>query len=188
MRMPMFTWTTFITSAIILFAFPAITVGLVLLTFDRVLGANFFDVANGGNPVLWQHIFWIFGHPEVYILILPAFGIISEVIPTFSRKRLFGYSSMVFATILIAFLGFMVWAHHMFTTGLGNVANALFSISTMLIAVPTGIKIFNWLFTMWGGQIRFTAANLLLWGLSQPLLWAELLVSCWHLLRQTSVP
>ncbi|WP_340400346.1 cytochrome c oxidase subunit I [Paenibacillus sp. FSL H8-0079] len=160
MRMPMFTWTTFITSAIILFAFPAITVGLVLLTFDRILGANFFDVAGGGNPVLWQHIFWIFGHPEVYILILPAFGIISEVIPTFSRKRLFGYSSMVFATILIAFLGFMVWAHHMFTTGLGNVANALFSISTMLIAVPTGIKIFNWLFTMWGGQIRFTAANL----------------------------
>ncbi len=160
MRMPMFAWTTFITSAIILFAFPAITVGLVLLTFDRILGANFFSVEGGGNPVLWQHIFWIFGHPEVYILILPAFGIISEVIPTFSRKRLFGYSSMVFATILIAFLGFMVWAHHMFTTGLGTIANALFSISTMLIAVPTGIKIFNWLFTMWGGQIRFTTANL----------------------------
>ncbi|WP_052019851.1 cytochrome c oxidase subunit I [Paenibacillus sp. JCM 10914] len=160
MRMPMFTWTVFITSAMILFAFPAITVGLVLLSFDRLLGANFFDVASGGNPVLWQHIFWIFGHPEVYILILPAFGIISEVIPAFSRKRLFGYSSMVFATILIAFLGFMVWAHHMFTTGLGPVANALFSIATMLIAVPTGIKIFNWLFTMWGGQIRFTSANL----------------------------
>lgn len=160
MRMPMFAWTTFITSAIILFAFPAITVGLVLLTFDRILGANFFSIEGGGNPILWQHIFWIFGHPEVYILILPAFGIISEVIPTFSRKRLFGYSSMVFATILIAFLGFMVWAHHMFTTGLGTIANALFSISTMLIAVPTGIKIFNWLFTMWGGQIRFTTANL----------------------------
>ncbi|SMF90996.1 cytochrome c oxidase subunit 1 [Paenibacillus uliginis N3/975] len=160
MRMPMFTWTSFITSAMILFAFPAVTVGLVLLSFDRILGANFFDVAAGGSPVLWQHIFWIFGHPEVYILILPAFGIISEVVPTFSRKRLFGYSSMVFATILIAFLGFMVWAHHMFTTGLGSVANALFSIATMLIAVPTGIKIFNWLFTMWGGQIRFTSANL----------------------------
>ncbi|MGG3284166.1 cytochrome c oxidase subunit I [Paenibacillus solani] len=160
MRMPMFTWTAFITSAMILFAFPAITVGLVLLSFDRLLGANFFDVAAGGSPVLWQHIFWIFGHPEVYILILPAFGIISEVIPTFSRKRLFGYSSMVFATILIAFLGFMVWAHHMFTTGLGPVANALFAIATMLIAVPTGIKIFNWLFTMWGGQIRFTSSNL----------------------------
>ncbi|WP_460321560.1 cytochrome c oxidase subunit I [Paenibacillus sp. YSY-4.3] len=160
MRMPMFTWTTFVTSAMILFAFPAITVGLVLLSFDRILGANFFNVSGGGNPVLWQHIFWIFGHPEVYILILPAFGIISEVVSTFSRKRLFGYSSMVFATILIAFLGFMVWAHHMFTTGMGPVANALFAIATMLIAVPTGIKIFNWLFTMWGGQITFNTASL----------------------------
>ncbi|MFD0617419.1 cytochrome c oxidase subunit I [Paenibacillus sp. GCM10027629] len=160
MRMPMFTWTVFITSALILFAFPAITVGLVLLTFDRLFGANFFEIANGGNAVLWEHIFWIFGHPEVYILILPAFGIISEVISTFSRKRLFGYSSMVFATILIGFLGFMVWAHHMFTAGLGPVANALFSIATMLIAVPTGIKIFNWLFTLWGGQLTFNTSSL----------------------------
>lgn len=160
MRMPMFTWTIFITSALILFAFPALTVGLVALMFDRLFEANFFEVANGGNAVLWEHIFWIFGHPEVYILILPAFGVISEVISTFSRKRLFGYSSMVFATVLIGFLGFMVWAHHMFTTGLGPVANALFSIATMLIAVPTGIKIFNWLFTMWGGSITFTTANL----------------------------
>ncbi|QAY68608.1 cytochrome c oxidase subunit I [Paenibacillus protaetiae] len=160
MRMPMFTWTIFITSALILFAFPALTVGLVALMFDRLFGANFFEPSAGGNAVLWEHIFWIFGHPEVYILILPAFGVISEVISTFSRKRLFGYSSMVFATILIGFLGFMVWAHHMFTTGLGPVANSLFSIATMLIAVPTGIKIFNWLFTMWGGSIRFTTANL----------------------------
>jgi len=160
MRMPMFTWAAFITSALILFAFPALTVGLVALMFDRLFKANFFEVNNGGNAVLWEHIFWIFGHPEVYILILPAFGIISEVISTFSRKRLFGYSSMVFATVLIGFLGFMVWAHHMFTTGLGAVANALFSIATMLIAVPTGIKIFNWIFTMWGGSIRFTTANL----------------------------
>ncbi|UHA75945.1 cytochrome c oxidase subunit I [Paenibacillus sp. 481] len=160
MRMPMFTWASFITSALILFAFPAITVGLILLTFDRLFGGNFFYVPNGGSVVLWQHIFWIFGHPEVYILILPAFGIISDVISTFSRKRLFGYSSMVFATVLIGFLGFMVWAHHMFTVGLGPVANALFSIATMLIAVPTGIKIFNWLFTMWGGSIKFTSANL----------------------------
>jgi cytochrome c oxidase subunit I len=159
MRMPMFTWAVFVTSALILFAFPALAVGLVALMFDRLFDANFFDVANGGNAVLWEHIFWIFGHPEVYILILPAFGVISEVISTFSRKRLFGYSSMVFATVLIGFLGFMVWAHHMFTTGLGPVANALFSIATMLIAVPTGIKIFNWLFTMWGGSIKFTAAN-----------------------------
>ncbi|SDS39030.1 cytochrome c oxidase subunit 1 [Paenibacillaceae bacterium GAS479] len=160
MRMPMFTWSAFITSALILFAFPALTVGLVALMFDRLFSANFFNVSGGGNTVLWEHIFWIFGHPEVYILILPAFGIISEVISTFSRKRLFGYSSMVFATVLIGFLGFMVWAHHMFTVGLGPVANALFSIATMLIAVPTGIKIFNWIFTMWGGSIRFTAANL----------------------------
>lgn len=160
MRMPMFTWTAFITSALILFAFPALTVGLVLLTFDRLFAGNIFDPTGGGNIVLWQHIFWIFGHPEVYILVLPAFGIISEVIPTFSRKRLFGYSAMVFATVLIGFLGFMVWVHHMFTTGLGPVANALFAVATMLIAIPTGIKIFNWLFTMWGGQIRMTVANL----------------------------
>ncbi len=160
MRLPMFTWAIFITSALIVFAFPALTVGLVALMFDRLFNANFFDVANGGNGVLWEHIFWVFGHPEVYILILPAFGIISEVVSTFSRKRLFGYSSMVFATVLIAFLGFMVWAHHMFTTGLGPVANGLFSIATMLIAVPTGVKIFNWLFTLWGGSIRFTTANL----------------------------
>ncbi|WP_116060003.1 MULTISPECIES: cytochrome c oxidase subunit I [Cohnella] len=160
MRMPMFTWAIFITSALIVFAFPALTVGLVALMFDRLFNANFFDVANGGNGVLWEHIFWVFGHPEVYILILPAFGIISEVVSTFSRKRLFGYSSMVFATVLIAFLGFMVWAHHMFTTGLGPVANGLFSIATMLIAVPTGVKIFNWLFTLWGGSIRFNTASL----------------------------
>jgi len=160
MRLPMFTWAIFITSALIVFAFPALTVGLVAIMFDRLFQANFFDVANGGNGVLWEHIFWVFGHPEVYILILPAFGVISEVVSTFSRKRLFGYSSMVFATVLIAFLGFMVWAHHMFTTGLGPVANGLFSIATMLIAVPTGIKIFNWLFTLWGGSIRFTTANL----------------------------
>lgn len=160
MRMPMFTWTAFITSALILFAFPALAVGLAALMFDRLFDANFFDPSGGGNSVLWEHIFWIFGHPEVYILILPSFGVISEVISTFSRKRLFGYSSMVFATILIGFLGFMVWAHHMFTVGLGPVANALFSIATMLIAIPTGIKIFNWLFTLWGGSIKFTAANL----------------------------
>jgi cytochrome c oxidase subunit 1 len=160
MRMPLFTWTAFITSALVLFAFPAITVGLVELMFDRLFQGNFFEVGKGGNTVLWQHLFWIFGHPEVYILILPAFGIISEVIPTFARKRLFGYSSMVFATVLIGFLGFMVWVHHMFTTGLGPVANSIFAVATMAIAVPTGVKIFNWLFTMWGGQLRFTTAML----------------------------
>lgn len=156
MRMPLFTWTTFVASALILFAFPPLTVGLLLLMLDRLFGGNFFDPALGGNTIIYEHLFWIFGHPEVYILILPAFGIFSEIIATFSKKRLFGYSSMVFATVLIGFLGFMVWAHHMFTTGMGPIANAIFAVATMAIAVPTGIKIFNWLFTMWGGNIRFT--------------------------------
>ncbi|CRK80620.1 cytochrome c oxidase subunit I [Neobacillus massiliamazoniensis] len=156
MRMPLFTWTTFVTSALILFAFPPLTVGLVLMMFDRLFGAKFFEVAMGGNTIIWEHLFWIFGHPEVYILILPAFGIFSEIFSIFSRKRLFGYSSMVFATVLIGFLGFMVWAHHMFTDGLGPVANAIFAVATMAIGVPTGIKIFNWLFTMWGGSVKFT--------------------------------
>lgn len=157
MRMPLFTWTTFVASALILFAFPALTVGLALLMFDRLFGTAFFNPALGGNTVIWEHLFWIFGHPEVYILILPAFGIFSDILPVFARKRLFGYSSMVFATVLIGFLGFMVWAHHMFTTGLGPIANAIFAVATMAIAVPTGIKIFNWLFTIWGGSIKFTS-------------------------------
>jgi cytochrome c oxidase subunit I len=160
MRMPLFTWSTFVTSALILFAFPPLTVGLVLMMFDRMFGANFFDVTMGGNTVIWEHLFWIFGHPEVYILVLPAFGIFSEIFAMFSRKRLFGYSSMVFATVLIGFLGFMVWAHHMFTTGLGPVANAIFAVATMAIGVPTGIKIFNWLLTMWGGSVKFTTPML----------------------------
>jgi len=160
MRMPLFTWTCFVMSILIVFAFSAFAVGLLMLTFDRIFGGNFFNPTTGGNVILWQHIFWLFGHPEVYILILPAFGILSEVIPTFSRKRLFGYTSMVFATAIIGFLGFMVWAHHMFTVGMGAVANTLFSLATMLIAVPTGIKIFNWIFTMWKGQITFNTANL----------------------------
>jgi cytochrome c oxidase subunit 1 len=158
MRLPLFTWSSFVTSALILFAFPALTVGLFLMMFDRLFGSNFFNEALGGNTIIWEHLFWIFGHPEVYILILPAFGIFSEIFSTFSKKRLFGYSAMVFATVLIGFLGFMVWAHHMFTTGLGPIANAIFAVATMAIAVPTGVKIFNWLLTMWGGQIRFTVA------------------------------
>ncbi|KAA9026002.1 cytochrome c oxidase subunit I [Niallia endozanthoxylica] len=160
MRMPLFTWTTFVASTLIVFAFTPLAVGLFFLTFDRLFGANFFDVAGGGNTIIYEHIFWIFGHPEVYILILPAFGIFSEIFSTFSRKRLFGYSSMVFATVLIGFFGFMVWAHHMFTTGLGPIANAIFAVATMAIAVPTGIKIFNWLFTMWGGSVKFTTPML----------------------------
>lgn len=160
MRLPMFTWTAFITSILILFCFPALTVGLFLLMFERLFDGSFFDATNGGNPLIWQHLFWIFGHPEVYILILPTFGILSEVIAHFSRKRLFGYTSMVLATILIGFLSFMVWAHHMFTVGLGPAAESVFAIMTMMIAIPTGMKIFNWLSTLWGGQIRFTAAHL----------------------------
>ncbi|MED4877210.1 cytochrome c oxidase subunit I [Anoxybacillus geothermalis] len=156
MRMPMFTWATFVTSALILFAFPPLTVALIFMMMDRLFGGNFFNPAAGGNTIIWEHLFWVFGHPEVYILILPAFGIFSEIFATFSRKRLFGYSSMVFATVLIAFLGFMVWAHHMFTVGMGPIANAIFAVATMTIAVPTGVKIFNWLFTMWGGSIKFT--------------------------------
>ncbi|ADU30896.1 cytochrome c oxidase subunit I [Evansella cellulosilytica] len=160
MRMPLFTWSSFVASMLILFAFPALTVGLLLLMLERVFGGQFFSVDFGGNVVIWQHLFWIFGHPEVYILILPAFGIFSEVIATFSKKRLFGYSAMVFATLIIGFLGFMVWAHHMFTVGMGPVANSIFAVATMAIAVPTGIKIFNWLLTLWGGRIQFTTANL----------------------------
>lgn len=160
MRMPMFTWTTFVASGLILFAIPPLTAGYALLMFDRIFDANFFNVAKGGNVVIWQHLFWIFGHPEVYILILPAFGAISEVVSTFAKKRLFGYHSMVFATIIIGFLGFMVWAHHMFTVGMGPVANALFGIATTLIAVPTGIKIFNWLLTLWGGRIKINTASI----------------------------
>ena len=160
MRMPLFTWTTFIASAMILFAFPPLTVGLFFLTFDRMFGGQFFNHLMGGNTIIWEHIFWIFGHPEVFILILPAFGIFSEIFSTFSRKRLFGYPSMVFATVLIGFLGFMVWAHHMFTVGLGPTANAIFAVATMAIAVPTGVKIFNWLLTMWGGSIKVTTPML----------------------------
>ncbi|ARF15211.1 cytochrome c oxidase subunit I [Sporosarcina ureae] len=160
MRMPLFTWTTFVASAMILFAFPPLTIGLFFLTFDRMFGGNFFDHTMGGNTIIWEHIFWIFGHPEVYILILPAFGIFSEVFSVFARKRLFGYTAMVFATVLIGFLGFMVWAHHMFTVGLGPTANAIFAVATMAIAVPTGVKIFNWLLTIWGGSIKVTTPML----------------------------
>lgn len=155
MRMPLFTWMTLVTSFLMIMAFPAITVGLVLLMFDRFFDANFFSVAAGGTPILWQHLFWIFGHPEVYILILPAMGIISEVLPTFSEKPLFGYPVVVYSGVLIAFIGFGVWAHHMFSAGLGPVANSVFSATTMIIAVPTGVKIFNWIATMWGGKLRF---------------------------------
>jgi cytochrome c oxidase subunit 1 len=139
-------------------AMPVITIALVQILFDRHFGTHFYDVAAGGQVLLWQHLFWVFGHPEVYILILPPMGMVSEVIPTFSRKPLFGYSAMVYATSAIAVLGFGVWAHHMFTVGMGPVANAVFSATTMLIAIPTGVKIFNWITTMIGGKVRMTTA------------------------------
>jgi cytochrome c oxidase subunit 1 len=154
MRMPVFVWMTLVANFLLLFAMPVITVALFLLMFDRQFGANFFNPAAGGDPVLWQHLFWLFGHPEVYILILPAMGIVSEILPVFSRKPLFGYPVMVFSGIAIGFMGWGVWAHHMFAVGLGPVAVSAFSISTMFIAVPTGVKIFNWIGTMWGGSLR----------------------------------
>lgn len=160
MRLPVFVWMTLVTQVLIFMAFPALTIGATLLLFDRWFGTNFFIVEAGGMPLLWQHLFWVFGHPEVYILILPAMGIVSEVLPTFSRKPLFGYTAVVFAGIGIAVLGFSVWAHHMFTTGLGPVPNSIFAISTMLIALPTGVKIFNWIGTMWGGALWLTTSML----------------------------
>ena len=165
MRMPIFTWSTLITSILLFMAFPAVTIALFLLSMDRFAGTGFFAPAAGGDPLLWQHLFWVFGHPEVYILILPAFGIVSEIIPTFARKPLFGYAVMVYAIAAIAFLGFGVWAHHMFTTGLGPTANSVFAATTMIIAIPTGVKIFNWIGTMWLGQLRFTTPMLFAVGL-----------------------
>ena len=158
MKMPVFTWMILVVQFLLVFSLPVITVALVLLMFQREYGATFFDAAAGGDPLLWQHLFWIFGHPEVYVLILPGFGIISEVLPTFSRKPLFGYPFVVFSGASIGLVGFGVWAHHMFATGLGPVSVAVFSIATMAIAIPTGVKIFNWLLTMWGGKIWYTTA------------------------------
>jgi cytochrome c oxidase subunit I len=155
MRMPIFCWMSLITMVLLLLAFPSITVGLILLMFDRFFGTNFYSVPHGGDPVLWQHLFWVFGHPEVYILILPAMGVVSEIIPVFSRKPLFGYAVMVYSGIAIAFLSFGVWAHHMFAVGLGPLADAVFASTTMLIAVPTGVKIFNWIGTMHRGSVSF---------------------------------
>ena len=160
MRLPLFTWMSFITAILLVLAFPVITVALIELTFDRYFAFNFFNVANGGSVVLWQHLFWVFGHPEVYILILPAMGIVSEVLPVFSRKPLFGYATVVLAGAIIAFMGWMVWSHHMFTVGLGPVANTVFTITTMLIAVPTGIKMFNWIGTIWGGSLKLNTPML----------------------------
>jgi cytochrome c oxidase subunit 1/cytochrome c oxidase subunit I+III len=159
-RVPVFSWMSMITGWLVLAAIPALTAAQVMLLIDRYLGAHFFDPTYGGDPVLWQHLFWYFGHPEVYIMALPAFGIISEIVPVFSRKPIFGYAVVVGSGIAIAFLSVAVWAHHMFTVGMGDVANAAFGLSSMAIAVPTGIKVFSWLATLWGGRIRLTVPML----------------------------
>jgi cytochrome c oxidase subunit I len=157
-RMPLFTWMTLITSFLLLFAIPSLTAASAFLFLDRHLGTTFYNVAFGGDPLLWQHLFWSFGHPEVYILILPAFGIISEVLPVFSRKPIFGYTFVAWSGIAIGFLSFTVWAHHMFAVGLPVTAQAFFATTTTLIAIPTAVKIFNWLGTIYGGKLHLTAA------------------------------
>ena len=156
--LPLFAWMTMVNSFLMVFALPVLNAALVMLLIDRNLHARFFTPDAGGSPILWQHFFWSFGHPEVYIMVLPAFGIISEVIPVFSRKPIFGYGFVAASTVAIALLSFAVWAHHMFAVGLGHSFDMFFAFGSMLIAIPTGIKIFNWIFTMWKGAIRFTTA------------------------------
>ncbi len=160
LRMPLFVWLMVVTSGLTLITITPLTAAQVMLTIDRYLGGHFFDAQAGGAPIIWMHFFWIFGHPEVYVLILPAFGIASEVIPVFSRKAIFGYPAMVAASCGIAFVSTTVWAHHMFTVGMTSAGNAFFALSTMMVGIPTGIKIFNWVATMWGGKIRFATPML----------------------------
>jgi cytochrome c oxidase subunit 1 len=165
MRMPIFTWMALVSQFLLLFAIPVLTSAQVLLMLDRLFDANFFNVAKGANPLLWEHLFWIFGHPEVYLMILPAFGLVSEILPTFARKPIFGYPFIVFSGIAIGFMGWGVWAHHMFVSGIGPISVTAFSLTTMFIAVPTGVKILNWTATMWGGKLNFSAPMLFSIGL-----------------------
>ncbi|MFQ5554414.1 MAG: cbb3-type cytochrome c oxidase subunit I, partial [Acidimicrobiia bacterium] len=160
LRMPVFVWMALVVAFLLIFSLPAVTIGLFQLFIDRNFGGLFYAAQAGADPLLWQHLFWVFGHPEVYVLILPAMGIVSEVLPVFSRKPLFGYPFVVFSGAAIGFIGFGVWSHHMFTSGLGPIAEAGFSVATMIIAVPTGVKIFNWIGTTWGGRIRFSTPML----------------------------
>ena len=160
MKMPMFCWTWLITAYLLIAVMPVLAGAITMTLTDRHFGTSFFNPAGGGDPVMYQHIFWFFGHPEVYIMILPAFGIVSQIVPAFARKRLFGYASMVYATASIAILSFIVWAHHMFSTGMPVTGQLFFMYATMLIAVPTGVKIFNWLATMWRGSMTFESPML----------------------------
>ncbi|CAM5785460.1 cytochrome c oxidase subunit I [Castellaniella caeni] len=155
MKMPLFCWSWLVTAYLLLAVMPVLAAAVTMLLTDRHFGTHFFNAAGGGDPVLYQHVFWFFGHPEVYIMILPAFGIVSQIIPTFARKRLFGYSSMVYAICAIAILSFLVWAHHMFATGMPVTAQLFFMYATMLISIPTGVKVFNWTATMWRGSLSF---------------------------------
>ncbi|MDR6549775.1 cbb3-type cytochrome c oxidase subunit I [Paenibacillus qinlingensis] len=177
MKMPMFTWSVFSSCIMIIFAFPILTVTLALLFLDRFFGAHFFTLDGGGNPMMYINLIWMWGHPEVYIVVIPAFGIFSEIVSTFSKKKLFGYKSMVFAMLIISLLSFFTWAHHFFTMGSGADVNAFFAISTMLIAIPTGAKVFNWLFTMFRGKIRFTT----------PMLWTIAFIPCFVVGGMTGV-
>lgn len=177
MRMPMFTWSVFSSCIIIIFAFPILTVTLALLFLDRFFGAHFFTLDGGGNPMMYINLIWMWGHPEVYIVVLPAFGIYSEVVSTFAKKTLFGYKSMVFAMLIISLFSFFTWAHHFFTMGSGADVNAFFAVSTMLIAIPTGVKVFNWLFTMFRGKIKFTT----------PMLWTIAFIPCFVVGGMTGV-
>lgn len=156
MRMPLFTWSTLASCIVIIFAFPALAIALALLTLDRIIGTDFFTMYHGGDPMMFINLFWVWGHPEVYIVVLPAFGVYSEVVATFTRKRIFGYSSMVASLMLIAVISYFVWAHHFFTMGAGADVNTFFAVASMMVGIPTGVKVFNWLFTMFRGRIRTT--------------------------------